>query len=92
MTHLVGSRLVRSTTRAIIAVGAFGLVKTSTNTVVVKTVTVGSNPHGVAITSNGRYAYVANGGSGTVSVIKTSTEAVVDTVTVGDGPAGVAIT
>ena len=37
-------------------------------------------------------AYVANGGSNTVSVINTSTNKVVNTVTVGSRPFGVAIT
>ena len=66
------------------------VIKTSTNTVV-KTVMVGSEPSGVAITPNGSDAYVTNG-SGTVSVIKTSTNTVVKTVAVGSGPSGVAIT
>ena len=67
------------------------VIKTSTNTVV-KTVTVGSGPVGVAITPNGSDAYVANRGSNTVSVIKTSINTVVKTVTVGTAPDGVAIT
>ena len=48
--------------------------KTSTNAVV-KTITGlgGGNPWAVAVTSNGRYVYVTNAGSGTVNVIKTST-------------------
>ncbi len=38
------------------------------------------------------YAYVANAGSNTVSVIKTSTNMVVKKVRVGNAPDGVAIT
>ena len=76
------------------------VINTSTNAVV-KAVTVGSGPYGVAITPNGSDAYVANagsngnGGSNTVSVIMTSTNAVMKTVTVGTsgfGNWGVAIT
>ena len=37
---------------------------------VTATVTVGSNPEGVAVTPNGNYAYVTNEGGTTVSVIK----------------------
>jgi YVTN family beta-propeller protein len=54
---------------------------------------VGSHPHAVAITPNGADAYVTNSGSGTVSVINTTTSAVVKTVPVGSGDVeGVAVT
>ncbi len=42
--------------------------------------------------STSGYAYVANAGSGTVSVIDVTTNTVVGTVTVGSGPYGVATT
>ena len=58
------------------------VIKTSTNTVV-KTVEVGGQLAGVAISPNGRDAYVTNSGSGTASVIKISTNTVVATVAVG---------
>src|SRR5208283_655477 len=61
----------------------------ATNTV---TITVGSDPYGVAITPNGAYAYVANDGSDTVSAISTTTNTVTATVTVGYYPYGVAVT
>jgi YVTN family beta-propeller protein len=67
------------------------VIKISTNTVV-KNVTVGTFPVGVAITPNGSYAYVTNHDSGNVSVIKISTKTVVKTVRVGTGPEGAAIT
>jgi hypothetical protein len=47
----------------------------ATNTVTA-TVTSLSGPQGVAVTPNGEYAYVTNEGSGTVSVINTSTNTV----------------
>lgn len=37
---------------------------------VVKTIPVGNGPRGITITPNGAWAYVANSGSSTVSVIK----------------------
>ena len=71
--------------------GTVSVIDTSTNAVTA-TVTVGTQPIGVAITPNGAYAYVANNASNTVSVIDTSTNAVTATVTVGTSPPGVAIT
>ena len=35
------------------------MISTATNTVIA-TITVGSNPYGVAVTPNGAYAYVTN--------------------------------
>ena len=58
----------------------------------IKTVRVGVEPCGVAITPSGSDAYVANGTSGTVSVIKTSTNTVMRTLGVGGEPCGVAVT
>src|SRR5690348_6031892 len=63
---------------------------------VVATVPVGTFPVAAAVTPDGRYAYVANYGTGTgsndsVSVIDTSTRQVVGTVTVGQSPAALAV-
>jgi YVTN family beta-propeller protein len=66
------------------------VINTLTNTVV-DTITVGQSPWGIAITLDGKRAYVANT-SGTISVIDTGTNAVIDTITDSDGPFGVAIT
>ena len=44
------------------------------------------------MTPDGARVYVANFGSGTVSVIATATNAVEATVAVGDDPVGVAVT
>src|SRR5258705_479151 len=49
-------------------------------------------PSQVAITPDGKRAYVANGGDGTVSVITTATGAVSPPITVGNHPIRVAIT
>jgi YVTN family beta-propeller protein len=59
---------------------------------VADTITVGAGPKGIAITPDGKYAYVANYTDGTVSVIDASDNAVVKTVTVGTHPNAVAIT
>ena len=67
------------------------VISTATNTVTA-TVTVGSEPVGVAVTPNGAYAYVTNYGSKSVSVINTATNTVAATVTVEDEPGGVAVT
>jgi YVTN family beta-propeller protein len=67
------------------------VIDTATSTVV-WTVPVGEHPRGVAVTPDGRHAYVANVGSNTVSVIDTATSTVVGApVPVGNGPTGVAI-
>ena len=49
-------------------------------------ITVGKNPIGVAITPDGKHAYVTNLDDGTVSVITTATGAVSAPITVGKGP------
>ncbi len=55
------------------------------------TIRVGTQPVSFAFTPDGAYAYVANNGSNTVSVIATTTETVVATVVVGANPYGVVI-
>src|SRR5665811_2105497 len=69
------------------------VIDAATNTVVA-TVPVGSAPNGIAVTPDGKHAYVANFDSNTVSVIATSTNTVVATIPVGWGaaPGWVAIT
>jgi YVTN family beta-propeller protein len=53
---------------------------------------VGYYPYGVAITPNGQYVYVANGGNNSVSVISTSNDSDFKAIPVGSNPHGVAIT
>src|SRR5207249_1484915 len=67
------------------------VIETGTNTVVT-TVTAGTGPQAVAITPDGRFAYVVNLTSNDVSVINTATNTVASTGAVGFGPFGVAIT
>ena len=59
----------------------------------VATVTVGNAPVAVAVTPDGKHAYVTNGTNGnSVSVIDTASNTVVATVPVGITPGAVAIT
>ena len=62
----------------------------TTNTEV-GTVQVGNNPFGVAITPNGKLAYVTNSSDDTVSVINTAANVVFKTIPVGARPQGLAI-
>ncbi len=77
---------------------AVAVLSTSTNTVIdtdpeangVQPIPVGDRPRGIAISPDGREAYVANAGDNTVSVIDTAKKTVVATIPVGDEPQGVA--
>ncbi len=60
-------------------------------------IALGTKLSGIAITPDGRFAYVANAVSGSVSVVDTATNEVVpvggvSAIRVGEGPKGVAIT
>jgi YVTN family beta-propeller protein len=63
------------------------LLKWSTATSIV----VGDNPEAVAVVPDGRYAYVTNTGSGSVSVIDTNSNTVTNTITLDGNPFGVAV-
>lgn len=52
------------------------------------TIPVGDDPAEVTFSDDGRYAFVANGGSDSISVIDVSSKMVVDTMQVGDTPVG----
>src|SRR5438132_1152348 len=67
------------------------VIETGTNTVAT-TVTAGTGPQAVAITPDGRVAYVGKLTSSDVSVSNAATNTVAATVAVGFGPFGVAIT
>jgi YVTN family beta-propeller protein len=71
--------------------GTVSVINTSTNTVAT-TVTVGIGPQSVAITPDGAYAYITNGGSDSVSVIGTATNTLTTTITGLSTPYGVALT
>jgi len=66
------------------------VIDISTNTLVT-TISVGTNPYGVAVSPSGKRVYVVNRNGGSVSVIDTDTNTVIATVTVGSSPFGVAV-
>jgi YVTN family beta-propeller protein len=66
-------------------------IDTATNTAGTP-IPVGSGPEGVAITPDGRTAYVTNFSSGSVTPIDTATNTPGTPIPVGSGPEGVAIT
>lgn len=53
---------------------------------IIATINAGSGPSSIAISSNGKYAYVTNRASGSISVINTTTNSVISTITVGSFP------
>ena len=59
---------------------------------VLTTVPVPPGPHGIAITPDNRWVYVASDGASTVSVIDTATDKLVQNIEVGKNPHGVAVT
>ena len=68
------------------------VIDSSTNSVV-GAIPVGGEPVDVAVTPDGRYAWVVDGSGGSVSVIDTKTRQVVQgPITVGTAPRGIAIT
>jgi YVTN family beta-propeller protein/VCBS repeat-containing protein len=61
---------------------------------VIASIPVGDSPYGVALSPDGKHAYVTNRNDGTVSVIDTATNTVTDTIapiTAGTYPEGVAV-
>lgn len=68
--------------------GVVAVVNTITLSVV-NTISVGSYPNAVAITSTGQKMYVTNLGGNTVSVINPATNAVISTIPVGNQPISV---
>ena len=66
-------------------------IATATNTAG-PPITVGSEPDAIAITPDGKTAYAANFGSGTVTPIATATNTAGPPITVGSEPIAIAIT
>jgi YVTN family beta-propeller protein len=68
------------------------VIESGTNQVIGEPVAVGFFPTSIAVTPNGRYAYVADGGSASVSVIDAKTlQTVGKPIPVGTDPASIAI-
>lgn len=57
----------------------------------VATIPVASGPHGMAISSDGRFVYVTGDGSSSLSVIDTTVDRVAQTIEVGPTPHGIAL-
>jgi YVTN family beta-propeller protein len=70
---------------------AVGVIDPYTNTVDTAIV-AGARPYGIAITPDGLFAYTANRGAGSVTVIATTTYGVVTTISVGVEPIWVMMT
>lgn len=64
------------------------LVYDATSMVLKKTIAVGMEPAEVTMAANGQYAFVANGMSNSVTVIKVADKTVVKSIPVGDDPVG----
>lgn len=71
--------------------GTVSVIDTDGNTVM-KTVTVGAFPDGIAVSPDGSKVYVANRGDNNVSVINTAGNTVTTPWNVGVNPAGIAVT
>jgi YVTN family beta-propeller protein len=56
---------------------------------VVKTIPVGTRPHDIVISGDGRYAFVANTGSDDISVINLFTQEPAGRIPVGKRPRGI---
>ena len=67
-------------------------VNPATNKPISPPIAVGDRPESVAITPDGKYAYVTNYGGNSVSVIEAGLRRNVGTIKVGEGPIGIAIT
>ncbi|MGH4025742.1 MAG: YncE family protein [Pseudonocardiaceae bacterium] len=75
-----------------VAVGVVLLSPLNGGPAVTATIHVGDDPEDIAITPDGRHAYIPNNSSDSVSVIDTASNTVTATVPVGDLPDDVAIT
>ena len=72
--------------------GTVSVIETSTNRVLVPTIAVGNGPRGLTVSRDGRFVYVANQFSNTVSVIETTGNTVRATIPVGYQPTDVGVT
>lgn len=66
------------------------IIDLSTNRVTAS-ISVGSDPMGVAVSSGGARVYVGNANSNSISVIDTATNAAIATMPVGSSPEGIAV-
>ena len=76
---------------AMAGAGAVWAIDAATSAVVAK-VPVGKHPAHVVVASDGRTAYITNGGDNTVSVVDTAAQRVIGVIPVGASPHGLRIT
>ena len=84
-------RTARPPTSPIAIAGTVTPIRTATNTAL-KAIKVGSNPFAIAVTPDGKTAYVVNLDSGTVTPIRTATNKALKAIKVGSNPSAIAIT
>lgn len=89
-TH-VGKRVTVTVTGTKAGYQRVSRTSASTGLVAPATIAVGASPSRVVVTADGGWAYVANSGSHTISVISTATGKVVAIVPVGGNPVGLAV-
>lgn len=75
---------------AMVGAGAVWVIDADTDAVVAK-VPVGMHPAHVVVASDGRTAYITNGGDNTVSVLDTAAQRVIGVIPVGASPHGIRI-
>ena len=68
-----------------------GIINTALDTAT-HFISVGNNPSGICVSSDGTRVYVANNNDNTVNVINTITDSIIATIYVGGTPQGVSIT
>ncbi len=90
--HTVSVRTRCFVNPGIVSAWSPGLTVTTLPATVIKTISVGSHPDGVAVMPDGSRVYVANRGGNTVSVIQTSDNTVTGTISVGYEPRRPALT
>ena len=76
---------------AMVGAGAVWVIDAATDAVVAK-VPVGKHPAHVVVASDGRAAYITNGGDNTISVVDTASQRVIGVIPVGASPHGLRIT
>ncbi len=80
-----------SGTVSVISAAANTVVDTKPSTSTIDAISVGSLPEHIAVSKDGKWAYVTNQGSRSVSVINTATNVVESTISVETAPAGIAL-
>ena len=89
--RMPAERMPKSEHGAMAGAGAVWVIDAATDAVAAK-VPVGMHPAHVVVASDGRTAYITNGGDNTVSVVDAAAQRVIGAVPVGASPHGLRIT